>query len=325
MSGVLSIGLWAALALLGIYAMQWGGTRASSLLGSLRARFGLPATVGGVFMGLATACPEISVNVASVAFGWPDLGLGAALGSNVPALPLVFLISFLAARSKPAAKEGEAPHVQPDAVPVQVMPYLLIVLLLAALTLPPWWSGLQPVDGAILVAAFGLYAWHALRRQTRGERKPIPDGAITHALIGLPAIAGGALASVIAARRLTDAFGISDLIGGLFIIGLLCALPESFAAWRLTRENKTTTAVSGAVADGVVSLTLALIPPALVGAAVGNVAIYGLNLASLVATLGLYLLFNHRFQGQDLGPGRVAVYVGAYGVYLAATVAVLTR
>lgn len=63
----------------------------------------------------------------------------------------------------------------------------------------------------------------------------------------------------------------SDLVVGLFVIGLLCALPESLAAWRLAREGKTTTAVSTAMADGIVSLTVALVPPALAGATVGDI------------------------------------------------------
>jgi cation:H+ antiporter len=153
----------------------------------------------------------------------------------------------------------------------------------------------------------------------------MPAGAVPRGLLGLPAIAGGALASVIGARHLDEALGIPDLIGGLFIIGLLCALPESFAAWTLARERKTTTAVSTAVADGIVSLTLALIPPALVGAAIGNVAIYVANLAFLAAVLVVYLVLNHRSRGQELGLGRVSLFGGGYAIYVAATVLLLIR
>jgi cation:H+ antiporter len=279
-------------------------------------------------MGLATASPEISVNLASVGFGWPDLGLGAALGSNVPALPLIVLISYLATRHAAESDGPEnppPPRVQPEAVPVQVVPYLLVLVLLAGLTLPPAWSGLQPIDGVILAGAFAAYLVYVLRQARPEKREPSAPCDYRHALIGLPAIAAGALASVIAARRLTDAWGISDLVGGLFIIGLLCALPESFAAWRLARERKATTAVSGAVADGIVSLTLALLPPAMVGAAVGNLWIYGINLAFLFAALIAYLVLNHRSRGQELGVGRVSLYVGGYGLYVLATVFVLIR
>jgi cation:H+ antiporter len=139
------------------------------------------------------------------------------------------------------------------------------------------------------------------------------------------AIALGALASVTAARRLGEAFGASDLVVGLFVIGLLCALPESFAAWRLAREGKTTTAVSTAMGDGIVSLTLALVPPTLVGAPVGDTALYLANLAYLVFALLAYIALNHARRGQALGPGRVTVFVGGYAVYLAAVAWLLAR
>ena len=86
MSGSLSIVLW--LGLVGIAAMQWGAARAADLLDILRGHWSLPATAGGALMGLATASPEIAVNVTSMVFGWLDLGLRTALGSNVAALPL---------------------------------------------------------------------------------------------------------------------------------------------------------------------------------------------------------------------------------------------
>jgi cation:H+ antiporter len=323
----LSLLPWIGLGVAGILAMHWGASRVCGLLEGLRLRFGLSAAAGGAFMGIATASPEISVNIASVAFGWPDLGLGAALGSNVPALPLVVLISYLATRSAapPEAAAPPPPRVQPEAVPVQVVPYLAIVLLLGALTLPPPIAGLQPIDGAILAVAFIAYIVSVLWRAKAEQREPEARCDYARALVGVPVIALGALASVTAARRITDALDISDLVGGLFLIGLLCALPESFAAWTLARKRRSTTAISGAAADGIVSLTLALIPPSLVGAAVGNVRLYAINLAFLVGALVAYMLFNHHGRGQELGLGRVSLYVGAYGVYLATTVFVLNR
>ena len=179
----------------------------------------------------------------------------------------------------------------------------------------------------MLAAAWGVYFALALRR----PRKRPDDGAapptvgLRSALVGVPAIALGALASVQATRRLVDAFGASDLVGGLFLIGLLCALPESLSAWRLTREGKTTTALSAGMADGIVSLTIALLPPALIGAAVGDVAVYVANLAFLVFVLVAYIALNRSGRGQELGLGRVALYVGGYAVYLAAVAYLLAR
>lgn len=342
MTGNLLLLVWLLLVLAGIGAMQWGASRTSAALDAYRAHAGLRGTVAGALLGTATAAPEVSVNLASVAFGWPDLGLGTALGSNVPALPLVFLIAWLSLRAAashapgaaaspqpgPAAgAAGEVPVVAPAAVEVQALPYLLVVLLLAALTLPPGWAGLQPQDALFLLLAWGLYLVRALMRPRRQAEpsRGVGRTVARAALLGVPAIALGALASVIAARRLGEAFGASDLVVGLFVIGLLCALPESFAAWRLAREGKTTTAVSTAMADGIVSLTIALVPPALVGTTVGNVPLYLVNLAFLAFVLLAYIGLNHVRWGQELGFARVSFFVGGYAAYLVAVAWLLAR
>jgi cation:H+ antiporter len=337
MNGNLQLLLWAALVIVGIGAMQWGSSCASEALDVYRCRAGLRGTAAGALLGIATAAPEISVNIASVWFGWPDLGLGAALGSNVPALPLIFLLSWLSLRSAhrapqpasvgAAAAEPPIPVVEPAAVEVQAVPYLLVILLLAGLTLPPRWAGLQPVDGLLLLVAWGVYLARALLRPRKAPAEPgsMIRAPLKHALLGVPAIALGALASVVATRRLGDAFGASDLVVGLFVIGLLCALPESFAAWHLARKGKTTTAVSTAMADGIVSLTVALVPPALVGAAVGDPTLYGVNVSFLVLVLLAYIGLNHFRRGQELSLGRVALFVGGYAVYLAVVVYLLSR
>jgi cation:H+ antiporter len=329
MSGALGLIGWFAAVVAGVAAMHWGSGRACRLLGYLRRIWGLPATAGGVLLGMATASPEISINVASVAFGWPDLGLGAALGSNVPALPLIFGIAYLSvrwrSRKSPAPTEApRVPVVASDAVPVQVVPYLVIVALLALLSVPPPWRGLQPVDGFILGGAFLAYFVHALMQGRERDPCSVPRGEVAGAAIGLAVIAAGAVVAVVAARRIDQALGISDLVGGLYIIGLLCALPESFAAWRLTREGKTTTAVSGAVADGIVSLTLAMLPLCILNTDVGNGPLYLLNLSFICLVLVVYILTSNRFRGQHLEFGRVALLFAAYGVYVLLSLRIIT-
>ena len=269
------------------------------------------------------------MNLASVVFGWPDIGLGAALGSNVPALPLIFLASWLSLRVagtgyRPRSDEAsggnaDRPVVASAAAGAQALPYLLAVLLLAALTLPPRWAGLQPVDGAILLGAWALYFVYVLPRPkhpARTAEQAVEARLPVGALLGVPAIAAGALASVLAAQRLGAGLGASDLVVGLFAIGLLCALPESLTAWSLAREGRTTTAVATGMSDGIVSLTLALVAVALAGAKVGDVPIYVANLTFLVIVLVAYLALNHVRRGQELGLARASLFGGAYVLYL---------
>jgi cation:H+ antiporter len=313
---------WAALLLLGIGAMHWGSGRCAAALAAWRGPAGLRAVAAGALLGIATAAPEISVNLASVGFGWPDLGLGAALGSNVPALPLVFALAWLSLRRAP-----EQPLVAAEARPVQAWPYLLVVLLLAALTLAPGQEGLQPLDALFLVLAYGAWLAHALLRPSAAERPaaPAPPGMRRAVLLGLPAIALGALASVTAAQRIGPALGLSELVVGLFVVGLLCALPESLSAWGLARQGRTTTAVATAMSDGIVSLTVALLPPALVGAAVGDRPLYVLNLFFLAAVLLAWMLTGGPRGADVLHGRRVALFAAGYLAYLAAAVWLLTR
>lgn len=341
---LLSTPLWIAMLLAGVYAMQCGASRAVNVLDAVRSRLGLHAAAGGALMGLATATPEFSVNAASVAFDWSDLGLGAALGSNVPALPLAFFLSWAAVRfardrtpSPIAAGEvtpevgvkpepgHTRPRIAPDAARVQAWPYLLTVLLLGALTLPPAWEGLQPVDGLILGGAWLLYFGRAALQPRRTEGEPMAAGSWRGLLLGAPAIAAGALLSVVGAQRLGGQLGVPDLVSGLFFIGFLCALPESLAAWKLGREGQTTFAVSGAMGDGVVSLTLALIPSAIVSAGVGDRPLYLLNLGFLATVLSVFILLNNAHWGEKMGAAKVAVFSGGYLVYLGLTAWILLR
>ncbi|MDO9712324.1 sodium:calcium antiporter [Paracraurococcus lichenis] len=315
---------WLGLLLLGVAGMQWGAARAATLLQALRDRWGLPATAGGALMGIATAAPETAVNLSSTLFGWPDIGLGAALGSNVPALPLAVLLSWAATRWR-RRDDAPPPQVRPQVVEVQALPYLGIVLLLAALTLPPPIAGLQWWDGVILCAGFAAYIAHALLRRPWLERAAMPEGVVGPALLGLPAIGLGALAAVIGAQKVGAPLGVPDMVVGLFAIGLLCALPESWSAWRFTRDGTPTVAIAAVMGDGIVSLTLALLPLAVVGSSVGDTAIYGLNLGFLIAVLAAYAVRNHRRRGQAMGPGFVAVLGGGYIAYLAATAVLLGR
>jgi cation:H+ antiporter len=331
MPQTLTLPLALAALLGGVFLMWRGSGYAGDVLDRLRRRMGYPEAAGAAFLGLATATPEISINVSSVLFGWPDLGLGAALGSNTPAIPFAILLSFLAVRfaaPRPEAERGlaqtEAPLVRPAAVPMQFVPYLLVVLLLAALTLPPAWAGLQPVDAAILLIAWAAWVIRALSKHRRGERVPEEPGGRMRLLVAGPLIAAGAVASVWGGSELGKAAGLPDMVTGLFLIGGLCALPESISAWRFARQGHATFGVSAAGADGVVSLTLALVPPALITSAVGDRSLYVLNLAFLALTLAAYIGMNNPRFGERLGALRVSVFVVGYGIYLALTVWLLT-
>jgi cation:H+ antiporter len=283
----------------------------------------LAATGGGALIGLGTALPEISLNVTSTTLGWPDIGLGAALGSNLPAIPLAFAAAYLSMRAH-GGRAAEGPSgepalaVEPEAVWRHALPYIGALVLVAVLTLPPPLAGLQPIDGAILIAAWAAYMAQALLRG-RGAPQPGRFKGWAKVALGGATIAGGAVLAVLGSEQINRALGLSDFTGGLFITGMLCALPESFSAWRLARDGRATAALSGVLADGTTSISLAFVPLCVAGSAVGDAALYALNLGFVAAFVLAYVALSHRaFAGRRFTGAQVASMGALYGVYLAA-------
>jgi cation:H+ antiporter len=222
---------------------------------------------------------------------------------------------------------GEAAlQLKSHSVFVQALPYLGMIVLVALLTLPPAWAGLQPIDAVILFAAAAAYMAQALLRK-RGDPDPSwPVGKhLRIALVGVIVIGIGAVAAVQATNVLGEALGISPLVAGLFITGLLCALPESAAAWPLARDGRATTTASTTLADGTLSVSLAFVPLALANTPIGDVVLYALNLLAVFGLVLLYVVINRRKPSGYATGGEVLLIDFTYLLYLGAVALLLMR
>src|SRR5690606_23257860 len=131
------------------------------------------------------------------------------------------------------------------AVTVQALPYLAIVILMAVLTLPKQWRGLQPLDGWIMLGAYVLYLAQALLRgRSSGEKENWSKKEVALAVGGVGALVLGAYFTVKSTEQIVSYFGISKILGGLFITAPMAALPEIFAVWSVTRSGQVTSAVT---------------------------------------------------------------------------------
>ena len=92
--------LWALVLGGAVWAAHWGAERLAEPLKKLRRQWGISAAAGGALIGIASASPEIGINVASALRGVSEIGLGAALGSNVIAIPLVVAVAYWASRKQ---------------------------------------------------------------------------------------------------------------------------------------------------------------------------------------------------------------------------------
>lgn len=216
--------IWALILIAAVWAAHWGAEHLANPLKKLRKQWGFSVAAGGALVGLAAASPEIGINVASAATGVADIGLGTMFGSNVIAIPLMVMTAYIATRhlTKENADEGHGQHVQEHllkvdrtAVTVQAIPYLMIVAVVAILTVPKQWRGLQPIDGWIMLGMYMLYLAQALLRGKQdGERVEWKKKEIYLAVAGLVALGLGAVLTVRATENIVTALGMSKIVGG---------------------------------------------------------------------------------------------------------------
>ncbi|MCX2838428.1 sodium:calcium exchanger [Salinimicrobium sp. MT39] len=299
----MSTWIWALVLLAAVWLANWGAEHLATPLKKLRKQWGFSVAAGGALVGIASASPEIGVNIASAVRGVGDIGLGTMLGSNVIAIPLMVITAYIATRNlkKKKAEKNHGQHIKeqllkvdPTAVTVQAIPYLVIVAVVAILTVPKQWRGLQPVDGWIMLGLYVIFLTQALLRG-RKEKEKIEwkKKEIWLAVAGVAALGLGAFFTVRATENLVAAFGISKVVGGLFITAPMAALPEIFATWSVAKSGQITSAVTSVIGDHAATLAVAFLPLALVTVPVENFPLFitVLSFVGLVAIL--YAAFIH--------------------------------
>jgi cation:H+ antiporter len=100
--------LWIGMLLAGVYAMQWGASRAVNVLDGYAARWGCTPRPAARH-GAGHRHPEFSVNVASVAFEWPDSGAGRGAGLQCARAALAFFLAWAVVRFADGAAQAVAP------------------------------------------------------------------------------------------------------------------------------------------------------------------------------------------------------------------------
>ena len=288
--------LWVTVLIAAVWAAHWGAEHLSKPLKKLRKQWGFSVAGGGALIGLAAASPEIGINISSAITGVGNIGLGTMLGSNVIAIPLMVTTAYLATRHLKKKNKDQAHQkhleqhllkVDPTAVTVQALPYLLIIAVVAILTLPEQWRGLQPADGWIMLGLYLMYLTQALLRG-RGKSKKVEwkKREMWLLLAGLAALGAGAFFTVRATENIVSSLGISHTVGGLFITAPMAALPEIFATWSVAKSGQITSAVTSVIGDHAVTLTVAFFPLAMISLPVNDVALFS-TVLSFVALVGL--------------------------------------
>jgi cation:H+ antiporter len=316
----LSTWIWVLVLIAAVWAAHWGAEHLSKPLKKLRRQWGFSVAAGGALIGLAAASPEIGINVTSAITGVGDIGLGTMFGSNVIAIPFMIITAYVATRhlKKKNADNAHEQHkkehllkVDPQAVTVQAIPYLVIVAVVAILTVPSQWRGLQPVDGWTMLGIYVAYLAQAfLRGRKENEKVEWKNKEIWLAVAGVVALGVGAFFTVRATENIVSALGMTKIVGGLFITAPMAALPEVFATWSVAKSGQISSAVTSVIGDHAVTLTIAFFPLAMVTLPVNNFPLF-ITVLSFVGLVGiLYAVLIHwRGKNNQHGFKRWQVYI----------------
>ncbi|ASV30839.1 sodium:calcium antiporter [Maribacter cobaltidurans] len=317
--------LWVLVLGLAAWAAHWGADRLLTPLKLLRKQWGLTASAGAAFLALVTASPEVAINITSAARDVSDIGLGNLLGSNIISIPLMVTIAYFASRKQFKNNKEHQEHLDKNilalnkrSVSVLSLPYLGIIALVAILTLPKPWRGLQPVDGWIMLAAYAAFLTHAIiKGKEKGKKVEWNKKQVRLSIAGAFAIAVSAFFIVKATENIVSALNISEIVGGLFITGIMTTAPEIFKTWSVVKGGEVTAGTTSVIADNAVTMTVAFFPLALVTTPIEDFELFWVNLAFVGLMPLLYTLFVH--QSKELhGFSRWQIFVfdAAYIVYL---------
>ncbi len=326
--------LWAVILILAAWAAHWGADKLLLPLKLLRKQWGLTASAGAAFLAIVTASPEVAVNITSAVRGVSDIGLGNLLGSNIISIPLITTIAYLASRKQLKNNQQHQKHLEENmlalnkrSVKVLSLPYLGIIALVALLTLPERWRGLQPADGWIMLGAYAVFLVQAIiRGRKEGEKVHWEKRNIVLSAVGSIAIAVGAFFIVKATENIVSALGISQIIGGLFITGKLVTLPEVFKTWSVVKGGEVTAGTTSVIADNAITMSVAFFPLALVNTPVEDFQLYWVNLAFVGLMPLLYTLFIHQSRSQHgFSRWQVFAFDSAYVGYILIMVFVVLK
>lgn len=314
--------IWAVTLVAAAVATHWGAEQLANPLHKLTRRWGMSAAAGGALVALVTAGSEVGINTTSALRGVSEIGLGMSLGSNVIAIPLTVTVVYLATRTRNLGGQGQETEggdsrggaaegtetsgqhqrhleahllrVERKAITVLTLPYLALLALLALLTLPAPWRGLQPIDALFLLAGYAAYLAQAvLRGRQEGQREEWTRKEKIRALAGVFVLGSGAYFVTRASENIASTLGLSEIVTGLFITATVTALPELFGAWSVARSGQVTAAATSVIGDHAVTLSVALIPLALVTVPIEDLQLYVVNLIAATLVPALYAALLH--------------------------------
>ncbi|MBD3210506.1 hypothetical protein GF318_03945 [Candidatus Micrarchaeota archaeon] len=269
--------------------------------------------VGFLLVAVATSLPELSVSVESAITGNGALSAGNVFGSNIANVLVILGAGAFIYGIKISPRElGDLG---------------LVVLLTTVISVYIVFSSsvqlraLGFVEGVLLLALFGIYAWDVLRKKKPRDR---PGVAVSkkEALSAFLHFGAGILLVIISSAFVVDSaveialsFSLAQSFVGATVIALGTSLPELSIALQALRKKHYGLVLGNAIGSNMTNLTLVLGSAALINPI--NVQLPVFIAALLFAVVANSLLFYVAAVSKKIDRAGGAFFLGIYLLYLA--------
>jgi cation:H+ antiporter len=236
------------LLLAGIIILVWGANKFVDHASVIAKHLGVGELVIGLtLIAAGTSAPEVFVGISAVLNGNEDIALGAAIGSNISNIALIFGVSCLYLNTSSKTDLWN------------LIPFGLVVLLL----------GLTLIDGMIsinesmgFVGLFMLFMFVLLKTDGVPNEETSEISEFTKSLflsmVGLIGLIAGANISIVYAESTALLLGISELVIGLTIIALGTSLPELAATVAALKKGRHQMVVGNIIGSNVLNLVFVI-------------------------------------------------------------------
>jgi cation:H+ antiporter len=303
--------LWIPALVVGIVFAVLGSRRTLVAARALAVRLGMsPFMIGMTVVAFGTDLPEIANSIIASATDHGDLNVGDSIGSVVTQLTLVLgILCFIGTIRSERRLVGIAGSVT------------VVAVLLGAMLLDDGF--LSRSDGLILLA-FWLVGTLAVQRVGHVEL-PRQDelfgrgslSIIRDLVVGLSAVAAGAVVVVLAFSALADSLGVPEYATSFLVLSIGTSLPELFIDGSAIRKGDTGLAMGDIVGSSFVDATISLgIGPALFPVAVSSSAARGSVFAAAIVAAVIAILLLRRTHDRLTGVALFGLYVVAYLVII---------
>lgn len=277
-----------------------------------------PLLIGLTLVGFGTSSPELVASVTAALKGSPGIAIGNVVGSNICN---VLLILGLAALFAPLAITRDA-FLRDGPVLMATTLGLLGVCLLGDL---PRWIGITFVG---LLIAYVVWCYRTEKQQAPAaahvheeEAATVPPLAgslavgIAASLAGLLLLVAGAYLLVGGAVELARDWGVSETIIGLTVVAVGTSLPELATSVVAAVRRQSDVAFGNVVGSNIYNVLGILGVTALVQPIPIPIEIVAFDIWVMLASSLMLVMF--AMTGWRINRWEGAVFLGAYGVYLA--------